>query len=96
MFFLMQMDAKTGEPKIRIYRDKETGAPKGDCTIMYQDAKSAQSAVSWFNGKDVDGNIIHVSIAQENMKGAEVAAVAPESTSPGKIYFLSCSKMRFP
>ncbi|GAQ77951.1 hypothetical protein KFL_000060160 [Klebsormidium nitens] len=79
----IKMDAKTGEPKIRIYRNKETGAPKGDCTIMYQDANSAQSAVRWFNGKDVDGNIINVSMAQENMKGVEVAAVGPDNTSPG-------------
>lgn len=86
------MDVKTGEPKIRIYRDKETGAPKGDCTIMYQDAKSAQSAVRWFNGKDVDGNIINVSIAVE--KGAEVPVKGPEGASPGKTPLLCCPLTR--
>jgi hypothetical protein len=44
------MDKKTGKPKIWMYNDKSTGRPKGEATVTYDDAHSANSAISWFNG----------------------------------------------
>ena len=37
---------------------------QGECTVTYDDQEAATSAVSWFNGKDFDGETIKVSIAQ--------------------------------
>lgn len=34
-----------------MYNDKSTGRPKGEATVTYDDAHSANSAISWFNGK---------------------------------------------
>jgi len=39
-----------GEPTVHIYKDKRTGAPKGDATVSYEDAETAQSAIKWFDG----------------------------------------------
>lgn len=33
-----------------MYNDKSTGRPKGEATVTYDDAHSANSAISWFNG----------------------------------------------
>jgi hypothetical protein len=49
------MDKKAKKPKIWLYRDKETGALKGDGTVTYEDPFSAGSAVQWFSGKEWNG-----------------------------------------
>lgn len=33
-----------------MYNDKSTGRPKGEATVTYDDAHSANSAISWFSG----------------------------------------------
>eukprot|EP00983_Pelagomonas_calceolata_P018859 593018-Pelagomonas_calceolata.AAC.1 len=52
---VLKQDKKARKPKIWLYRDKETGALKGDGTVSYEDPFSAASAVSWFNGKEFKG-----------------------------------------
>lgn len=47
------MDKKTDLPKIWIYKNKQTGLPKGEATITYDDAYTATSAIEWFNSKPV-------------------------------------------
>lgn len=37
-----------------MYNDKATGRPKGEATVTYDDAHSANSAISWFNGLSID------------------------------------------
>lgn len=63
---IIKKDRRTQKPKIWIYRNKETGAGKGECTITYDDANAASSAIDWFDGKDFNGNKIKVSLAQRN------------------------------
>lgn len=40
---------------IHLYMDKETGKPKGDATISYDDPSTAKTAVEWFDGECVLG-----------------------------------------
>jgi len=42
---LIKMDKKTRRPKIWVYKDKETGKSKGECTITYDDPPTASSAI---------------------------------------------------
>ncbi|KAK9846514.1 hypothetical protein WJX81_005757 [Elliptochloris bilobata] len=61
---VLKQDKKKGKPKIWLYRDKATGALKGDGTVSYEDPFSAASAVEWFNGKDFNGSTLSVSLAE--------------------------------
>ena len=38
-------------PKIWMYNDKNTGKSKGECTVTYDDAHTARSAIQWFDGE---------------------------------------------
>lgn len=49
-FFSWQTDKRTGKPKVWIYKDKNTGRPKGEATITYDDCETAKAAINWFNG----------------------------------------------
>lgn len=62
----IQKDKRTNKPKIWIYRDKESGKGKGECTITYDDPAAASGAIQWFDGKDFCGNVIKVQLAQRN------------------------------
>lgn len=61
---IIKKDRRTQKPKIWIYKNKETGLGKGECTITYDDPSAASSAIDWFDGKDFNGNKIKVSLAQ--------------------------------
>lgn len=61
---IIKTDKKTRGKKIWIYRDKATGAPKGDATVSYDDPFSAASAVQWFNNKDWKGEKSVASISR--------------------------------
>ena len=45
------MDKRTGKPKVWIYKDKNTGLPKGEATVTFDDPETAKAAISWFDGK---------------------------------------------
>lgn len=47
------MNKRTGQPMIHLYIDKETGKPKGDATVSYDDPSTAKTAVEWFDGEYV-------------------------------------------
>lgn len=88
---IIRTEKKTRRPKIWIYKDPETGLPKGDATVSYEDPHAAVSAVEWFHQKQLKGEsnfetdplsrglgtIIHVSLA----KGVETA-LASQNPAP--------------
>lgn len=65
------MDKRTQKRKIWLYKDKQTGLSKGEATVTYDDANAAQSAISWFDGKDFRGSVIKVQLAtkKDNWSG---------------------------
>ncbi|XP_052799798.1 RNA-binding protein cabeza-like [Mya arenaria] len=64
---IIKIDKKTNKPKLWIYKDKNTGLPKGEATVTYDDPETAKAAINWFNDKDFQGNIIKVQIAQRKV-----------------------------
>lgn len=52
-FFLFssQTNKKTGKLMINLYTDKDTGKPKGEATVSFDDPPSAKAAIDWFDGK---------------------------------------------
>lgn len=65
------MDKKTQKRKIWLYKDKKTGLSKGEATVTYDDSNAAQSAISWFDGKEFGGTQIRVQLAtkKDNWSG---------------------------
>ncbi|TMW53983.1 hypothetical protein DOY81_000915, partial [Sarcophaga bullata] len=61
---IIKKDKRTSKPKIWLYRHKDTGISKGEATVTYDDINAAQSAIDWFDGRDFNGCIIKVSLAQ--------------------------------
>ncbi|KAJ8934570.1 hypothetical protein NQ318_017269 [Aromia moschata] len=60
---IIKIDKRTQKRKIWLYKDKTTGLSKGEATVTYDDADAAQSAISWFDGKDFRGSVIKVQLA---------------------------------
>lgn len=44
------MNRRLGQPAINIYTDKDTGKPKGDATLSYEEPVFAKAAVEHFDG----------------------------------------------
>ncbi len=73
---VIKLDKKTKKPKIWLYRDKETGALKGDGTVSYDDPFSAASAVDWFSNKEWKGARARTRSAQSAGTASGTRAVA--------------------
>lgn len=65
------MDKRTQKRKVWLYKDKATGESKGEATVTYDDANAAQSAITWFDGKEFRGSVIKVQLAtkKDNWSG---------------------------
>ncbi|TRY65291.1 hypothetical protein DNTS_015443 [Danionella cerebrum] len=61
---VIRINKRTGLPAINIYTDKDSGKPKGDATLSYEEPPSAKAAVEWFDGKDFQGKKLKVSMAR--------------------------------
>lgn len=45
-----QMNRRLGQPAINIYKDNDTGKPKGVATLSYEEPICAKAAVEHFDG----------------------------------------------
>ena len=52
-----------GEPVLHIYKNKQTGRPKGDATISYEEAETASAAVKWFDGSTFNRSGARLSVS---------------------------------
>ena len=57
---VIKNDRRTGKPNIWIYKNRDTGEQKGEATVTYDDPAAAESAITWFDGKDFNGMKIKV------------------------------------
>ncbi|XP_013914413.1 PREDICTED: TATA-binding protein-associated factor 2N isoform X3 [Thamnophis sirtalis] len=60
---VIKTNKKTGKLMINLYTDKDTGKPKGEATVSFDDPPSAKAAIDWFDGKEFNGSVIRVSFA---------------------------------
>lgn len=56
----LKMDFKTGKPRVWLCRDKETGRPRGDGIVGYEQPQAARIAIERFNRSDFLGAVINV------------------------------------
>lgn len=48
-----QINRRLNQPAINIYTDKDSGKPKGDATLSYDEPSCARAAVEHFNGESL-------------------------------------------
>lgn len=46
----LQIDKKNGEPMVRVYTDRNTGKPKGEALVGFENPSAAKQAIDWFDG----------------------------------------------
>lgn len=59
------MNRRLGQPAINIYTDKDTGKPKGDATLSYEEPVCAKAAVEHFDGMFL---ILHITPKKNQKK----------------------------
>lgn len=47
----LQINRRLGQPAINIYTDRDSGKPKGDATLSYEEPQFARAAVEQYNGQ---------------------------------------------
>uniref|UniRef100_A0A2K5EVV2 RRM domain-containing protein n=1 Tax=Aotus nancymaae TaxID=37293 RepID=A0A2K5EVV2_AOTNA len=62
---VVKMNKRTGQSMIHIYVDKETGRPKGNATVSYEDPPTVKAAMEWFDRKDFEGSKLKFSLARK-------------------------------
>ena len=78
----LKQDKKRRCDKIWLYRDRDTGLPKGDATVSYADPHAAEAAVSWFNNTEFMGSTLAVSLAERKGGGDSLNLPASHYADP--------------
>ena len=78
----LKQDKKRRCEKIWLYRDRDTGLPKGDATVSYMDPHAAEAAVNWFNSTQFMGRTLSVSLAERKGGGESLNLPASHFADP--------------
>uniref|UniRef100_A0AAY4DYK8 Uncharacterized protein n=1 Tax=Denticeps clupeoides TaxID=299321 RepID=A0AAY4DYK8_9TELE len=79
----IRMNRRLGQPAINIYTDRESGKPKGDATLSYEEPSCAKAAVEHFDGKEFQGKRLKVSMARrKNPMGGPMRGGMPMRDGP--------------
>uniref|UniRef100_A0A8C5LJY0 RRM domain-containing protein n=1 Tax=Jaculus jaculus TaxID=51337 RepID=A0A8C5LJY0_JACJA len=82
---VVKMKKRTGQPMIYIYLGKETGKPKGDANVSYEDPPTAKAAVEGFDGKEFQGSKLKVSLAWKKPPVNSMLGGIPPSEGRGML-----------
>ncbi|KAI8434925.1 hypothetical protein MSG28_003398 [Choristoneura fumiferana] len=82
---MIKIDKKTQRPKVWMYKDKATGAPKGEATVTYEDSNAASSAIECPLRKDKILGVVAAAaaVAAVAVVSAVAAAVAVVAAAVG-------------
>ncbi|CAF3450558.1 unnamed protein product [Rotaria sp. Silwood1] len=61
------VDVRSPKPKIWVYKDRQTREGKGEATITFINPESCQTAINYFNGKELFGREIRVTLCPRRM-----------------------------
>lgn len=79
----IRINRRLNQPAINIYTDKDSGKPKGDATLSYDDPTCARAAVEHFDGKEFQGSRIKVSMARRKPMMGGMRGGMPMRGGPG-------------
>nr|XP_021336371.1 RNA-binding protein EWS-like isoform X10 [Danio rerio] len=79
----IRINRRLNQPAINIYTDKDSGKPKGDATLSYEEPAFAKPAVEHFDGKEFQGRRLKVSMARRKPMIGGMRGGMPMRGGPG-------------
>ncbi|XP_051748555.1 EWS RNA-binding protein 1b isoform X4 [Ctenopharyngodon idella] len=79
----IRINRRLNQPAINIYTDKDSGKPKGDATLSYEEPAIAKAAVEYFDGKEFQGRRLKVSMARRKPMMGGMRGGMPMRGGPG-------------
>ncbi|XP_062874206.1 RNA-binding protein EWS-like [Trichomycterus rosablanca] len=58
------MNRRLGQPAINIYTDRDSGKPRGDAILSYEEPRFARAAVELYSGEEFQGWKLNMSMAK--------------------------------
>lgn len=83
-------------PQVHIYRNKETNAVNGDCTVTYEDPEAAPAAVRRLHLSEIQGSKITVTLAEKNPNSAAQSYSNTQSQPQENWTCHLCNNSNFP